>query len=84
MTSVIRILKLSFPFHLSQYISLRKVRVIGVATFNVTYCSDAAEVVPLRLHQCTSPNGSFQQQHRYRYQDSSQQKACNRYQFFHP
>jgi hypothetical protein len=72
MTSVIEVLKLSFPFQLSQYISLRKVRVIGMATFNVTYCSDAAEVVRLLLHQCTSPNGFFQQQHRYRYQDSSQ------------
>jgi len=50
MTSVVQILKLSFPFHLSRYISVRKVRVIGVAIFNVRYCSDAAEVVPLRLH----------------------------------
>ena len=59
MTSVTEVLKLLFPFHLSQYISLMKVRVIGVATFNVTYCSDAAEVVRLRLHQCTIPNDSF-------------------------
>jgi len=47
MTSVIQVLKLEFPFQLSQYISLREVRVIGVATFSVTYCSDAAEVIPL-------------------------------------